>query len=117
MDVEKTMQFILEQMAHCSVLHAKNEALHAKHEGRFARHEASRAEHEAEIKQIRRLMLQAAAMRVEDRQLTREIKKELKVLTEKMQALAEQGRETKKELQAFLRSLRGRSGNGASRKT
>jgi hypothetical protein len=88
------MQFILEQQAQCTVLHAKNEASHA--------------EQKAEIKEIRRLMLKLVAMQVEDRKLTQEIK-------QKVKALAREGRETRKELRAFIRSLRGRPRNDASR--
>ncbi len=94
MNVEKTIEFILQQQAKNEVQHAKHEALHA--------------EHKAEIREVRRLLLRSAAMQVQDRKLTRS-------LTEEMRLLAEESRETKKEVRDLTRAWRGRSGNGASR--
>ena len=101
MNVEKTMEFILQQQAKNEALHAKNEALHAKHEARFAKLESGHAEHKADIKEIRRLLLKSAAVGVEVRR--------------QLRLLAEESRETKKEVRDLTRALRGRGGNGASR--
>jgi cell division protein FtsB len=101
MNVEKTMEFILEQQAKNEVLHAKNEALHARHEARFAKLESGHAEHKVEIKEIRRLLLRAAAVGVEVRR--------------EMRSLAAESRETKREVRDLTRALRGRPGNGGSR--
>jgi DNA-binding ferritin-like protein (Dps family) len=97
MNVEKTIEFILEQQAKNEVRHSKNEAL--------------RAEHKAEIKEIRRLLLRGAAMQVQDRKF-------LRSLAEEMRLLAEESRETKREVRDLTRALRGRngaSGNGGKR--
>ena len=120
MDIQKTMEFILEQQGHCAALYAQREARHAQHETRDAEHEARRAEHDADIKEIRRLLLKSSAMRVQDRHEFRNLHKaaakEMKELKQEVKALTADVRETERVLQDFIRSMRGQSGNGSSHK-
>ena len=120
MDIQKTMEFILEQQAHAAALHAQYEAWHAKHETRDAEHEARRAEHDADIKEIRRLLSKGSALRVQDRQQVRKHGREIKEIEREIKQLrlenAKITKELKQEMKAFLRWWRGSSGNGSSHK-
>lgn len=102
MDVEKTMQFILEQQAECAVMHA---------------------EHKTAIKSIERLLQKVVEFQVQHSIDVEKHEQALDDLLVMHRLNAKEIKETSKEvkevarvLKEFIKALRGSSGNGSSRK-
>ncbi len=106
MDVEKTIEFLLAQAA-------RHDEFHRRHEASVARHEARLDKHDKTLDAIKKLIHTGMKMIAKSQEEHRIIRTELRDLGHKVDALADDQAELRKEVRAFIRSL-GRNGNNGA---
>ncbi|MBZ5723735.1 MAG: hypothetical protein LAP87_01955 [Acidobacteriia bacterium] len=117
MDVERTMQFILEMQARHETAHAEYEAAHARNEAAHAKYEAAFAENEARSARMDRRIdrLARLGMRALEEQGNRIniLIASQAELQQSLRELSEAQKVTETKMQAWFDSMR-KGGNGGT---
>ena len=125
MDIERTMQFLVEQAARADVRMTRIEEHAARRDEQAAKRDELAARRDAEfekrmarlerqMKGVQKLLLLGATEIAEIRQMQREQRKEMEDIQGAIQELTKSQQKTDKMLQTFLRSFHG-NGNGNRR--
>jgi hypothetical protein len=113
MDVERTMEFILEQLAHVAVLQAKAEERQTQSEERQARAEERQAKAEERQERMDRRLSRGIRLAVEEARRERARHRELEDRMEQaITRLAAAQLVTEEKLQRFLEWRNGTNGKG-----
>jgi septal ring factor EnvC (AmiA/AmiB activator) len=112
MDVERTMEFILEMQAKAEERMAKHDAEMAKADARMAKADARMAKADARMaKNDRQIEALGKIVKVGMRKLGNH-EKEIKDVWRSIKALSEEHRKTERSLDRFIASMSSRRSNG-----
>jgi len=120
MDVERTIEFILEQQAHAAAIRAQHEADMARHQSDIARHEGEIARLDAQLRQVDIRLRRAIRLAVQEARNERKRRQELDARFDlKMDRIAsaqllneEMIRKLGDKIDKFVDGLRQPGGNG-----